>query len=233
MSLRIHYFQHVPFEGPGYIEQWALNNGHKLSSTHFYKGDKLPGIDDFDWLVIMGGSMNIFDKNLLWLNEEKEFLKKTIDAGKSVVGVCLGAQLIAHVLGADVYANDEKEIGWWPVKLTKEGKKHPLLTGIPDEFSTFHWHGDTFDTPEGAVHLMSSDVCRNQAFLYKEKVLALQFHFETTKYSVKEIVANCRDELVKAPHIQTEEQILSQADYLIPDNNKHLEMILDRLAGKK
>jgi GMP synthase (glutamine-hydrolysing) len=230
MSLRIHYFQHVPFEGPAYIESWAEKNGHSLTSTHFYKGDELPAIDDLDWLVIMGGSMNIFDENLKWLNAEKEFISKVIDSGKTVIGICLGAQLIAHVLGARVYPNNEKEIGWWPVKLTKEGEKHPLLMDIPEEFATFHWHGDTFDIPEGAVHLMSSDVCANQAFLYKEKVLALQFHFETTESSVRDIVTNCRDELVKASHIQTEEQILSQAGYLIPDNNKHLEMILDRMA---
>ena len=233
MSLRIHYLLHVPFEGPGYIEEWALKNNHKQSFTKFYDNGDLPEQDEFDWLVVMGGSMNIFDESLLWLNEEKRFIKESVGAGKTVLGICLGAQLIAHVLGAKVYPNKEKEIGWWPVKLTSAGEKHPLLKDIPEEFVTFHWHGDMFEIPEGAVHLISSEVCANQAFLYNKKVLALQFHFETTEASVKDIVTNCRDELVKAPFIEPEDRILSQAGYFIRDNNKRMKMILDRLAENK
>ncbi len=225
---------HVPYEGLGFIEEWANKHVHELSCTKIYENDyELPSIDDFDWLVIMGGSMSIYDKSISWLSEEKQFILKTIDAGKTVIGICLGAQLIADVLGAKVYANDQKEIGWWPVKLTKEGERHPLLMGLPEEFVTFHWHGDMFDIPEGAIHLLASDVCSNQAFIYDDRVLALQFHFETTVNSIKDIIDNSRNELVKAPYIQTEEQMLTEAGYFIPDNNSRFEMILDRLVKKR
>jgi len=230
MSLRIHYFQHVPYEGLGHIETWATGLGYALSNTKVYENHTLPDIDDFDWLVVMGGNMSVYDEDIVWLAEEKKFIRKAIDAGKTVVGICLGAQLIADVLGAKVYPNKEKEIGWWPVRLTKEGDRHPLLRDMPEEFVTFHWHGDMFDIPEGAVHLMASDVCVNQAFLYNDKVLALQFHFETTEKSINDIVTNSRKEFVKSPHIEPEERIFSQAGYFIPDNNKWLEMILNRLA---
>ena len=232
MSLRIHYFRHVPYEGLGHIETWAKKHGHELSVTEFYNGHVLPDIDSIDWLIVMGGSMSVYDENIPWLKDEKDFIKKVIDAGKTVIGICLGAQLIADVLGAGVYPNKEKEIGWWPVKLTPEGEKNPLLMDLPEEFVTFHWHGDTFDIPKEATHLISSDVCSNQAFLYNDKVLALQFHFEMTEDAVKDIVENGRHELVEAPHIEPEERILSQAGYFIPDNNKWLEMILDRLAKR-
>ncbi len=221
---------HVPFEGIGYINKWAEKNNCSLSFTRFFEDEKLPELNDFDWLIVMGGGMNIFDEGLLWLNKEKQFIKETIDAGKTVIGICLGAQLIAHVLGAEVYPNKSKEIGWWPIQLTKAGKEHLLLQEFPDEFVTFHWHGDTFDIPKGAVRLISSDVCANQAFLFNDKVLGLQFHFETTVHSLKEITSNCRDELINAPYIQSEKEMLSDAGRYIEDNNKRLEIMLDRLV---
>ena len=232
MSIRIHCFQHVPFEGIGHIEEWAGKNGYSLSFTRFFEDIKLPHQDDFDWLIVMGGSMNIFDDSLGWLNDEKIFVKEAIDSGKRVVGICLGAQLIAHVLGAKVYANNQKEIGWWPVIQTGAGKEHWLLKDFPEEFTTFHWHGDTFDTPKGAVNLLSSEATANQAFLYNDRVLALQFHFETTTRSLEEITSNCRDELIGAPFIQTEKEILTDGARFIKDNNIMLEMLFDRLAKK-
>ncbi len=232
MSLRIHCLQHVPFEGIGHIEVWAEKNNHSLSFTRFFEDVTLPPQDDFDWLVVMGGSMNIFDDGLSWLNVEKRFVKETINSGKIIVGICLGAQLIAHVLGAKVYANSQKEIGWWPVSTTQEGRESGLLNDFPDEFITFHWHGDTFDTPEGAINLLSSAVTPNQAFLYDDRVLALQFHFETTTRSLDEITSNCRDELIDAPFIQTEKEILGYGVEYINENNLRLEVLFDRLAER-
>ncbi len=232
MSLRIHYFKHVPYEGLGFIEQWAQKHGCSLSCTEFYKdGHEIPSVDNFDWLVVMGGSMSIYDETIPWLKEEKQFILKTIETGKKVIGICLGAQLIADVLGADVYPNDRKEIGWWPVKLTPEGKKHTLLKDFPDEFVTYHWHGDMFDIPEGATRLISSDVCANQVFVYSDNVLALQFHFETTPQTVVEFINNSRHELVDAPFIQPEDEMLELMIKYIPENNRRLEMILDKMKG--
>jgi len=186
--LNIHYFTHVPFEGLAYIEEWAVNKGHKLTSTEFYKSKNLPDINKVDWLIIMGGPMSVNEEDEYpWLTDEKRFVKEAIEKGKIVIGICLGAQLITDVLGAKVYKNVYKEIGWFQVHFTESAKKLPLFSSFPDEMMVFHWHGETFDLPEGAIHLAESEGCKNQAFIYKDKVLGLQFHFEMTEkamYSV-------------------------------------------------
>jgi GMP synthase-like glutamine amidotransferase len=178
----------------------------------------------------MGGPMGVYDEDQYsWLGAEKNFIKECIDAGKTIIGICLGSQLIAEVLGAKVYPNKQKEIGWMPIHKTKEGKDVQVLSAIEDEFAVFHWHGDTFDLPNKSTPLFSSQVCLNQAFLYKEKVLGLQFHFEVTPGSVKEMVANGMDELIESDTIQSAEAILEQQSYF-EKNNQRLFSILDKLA---
>src|SRR5690606_32591469 len=113
-----------------------------------------------------------------WMKEEKKLIEKAILKGKRVIGICLGAQLIADVLGARVFPNKEKEIGWFPIELTEEGQKSPFFAGFNKTETVFHWHGDTFEIPKGAEHIASSKVCENQAFLFDHKVLGLQFHLE-------------------------------------------------------
>jgi len=111
--LRIHYLQHVSFEGLGSIAEWVTSNGHELTSTQFFINSYLPEPADIDWLIIMGGPMGVYDEDKYeWLTAEKQFIKKAIDAGKTVIGICLGAQLIAKVLGAKVYPNQKRAIGW-------------------------------------------------------------------------------------------------------------------------
>lgn len=227
--LRIHYFQHVPFEGLGYIEQWAIKNNHQLFSTKFYEDFTLPKISSFDWLIVMGGPMGVYDyKQFPWLSTEVEFIQQAIQADKTVIGICLGAQLIAAALDVKVYSNTKKEIGWFPLTKTKAGKQHRLLNELPDCFTSFHWHGDTFDLPKGSVHLLETKACSNQAFLYKDKVLGLQFHFEVTPETLKEITANCRNELVKEYYIQSEQEILTKIDYC-KKSNDYLDSILTKL----
>jgi GMP synthase-like glutamine amidotransferase len=228
--LRIHYLQHVPFEGLGYINTWIQENGHSLTSTALYKSTFFPSLNDFDWLIIMGGPMNVNDhKSHPWLASEKEFIKKAINTGKTVIGVCLGAQLIASALGARVYPNTKKEIGWFPVSKTYDGMHQSLLSNIPEVTTVFHWHGDTFDLPYDATHLFQTDICPNQSFLYKKNVLALQFHLEMTPEAIIEISENCRNELFEDEFIQTEQEMIANADYC-KGTNKYLKLILDRLA---
>jgi GMP synthase-like glutamine amidotransferase len=230
-TLNIHYFQHVPFEGLGYIEKWASEKGHKLTATKFYGNYILPELEDFDWLIIMGGPMGVYDEDKFsWLKEEKEFIKSAIDAGKTVIGICLGSQLIAEVLGAKVYPNAKKEIGWFPVSITNEGKENNLLKGLPDSFTVFHWHGDTFDLPNNSVHLIESKACKNQAFLYKKKVLGLQFHLEANLHALKEIIKNCKTDLVSDTYIQDEQTILIK-EKETEGTNKILSAILEKLSG--
>lgn len=229
--LKIHYFQHVPFEGLGSIAAWAKAAGHQTSVTRFYAGEHPPSFDLIDWLIIMGGPMNIAEEERYpWLETEKGYLRAAIDTGKVVMGICLGAQLIADVLGAPIYANPEKEIGWYPVSQTAEAKKSPVASRLPNHEKVFHWHGDTFDIPAGATHLLRSQACENQAFMVGDRILGLQFHLETTLESAAALVKNCAADLRSGPFVQDAETILMKKKRF-HRINKSMESILEYLAG--
>lgn len=222
--MKLHWLQHVPFEGPGTIEAWARQRGARIQCTRWHAGETAPDPADIDLLVIMGGPMGIYDEaEYPWLAQEKAFIRRAIDAGTRILGICLGAQLLADVLGARVYPGPHKEIGWHP--LTRAAQAPPLL---PDTLTAFHWHGDTFDLPEGAVRLASSEACLNQGFLFGEHIIALQFHLETTPESMEALIDNCAHELVDGPHIQPAEQIRAGAVHM---NGIHaaMESVLDSL----
>lgn len=230
--MRIHALQHVAFEGLGHIEQWIANQGHSLRLSHLYAGDPLPALDDFDRLVIMGGPMNIYeDDRYPWLAAERDFIRRTIAAGKSAVGICLGAQLLADALGSKVYGGTHKEIGWLPIRLTEAGQNSPLWQGLPTAPVVFHWHGDTFDVPAGAVHLAESEGCVSQAFVVDNRILGLQFHLESTPQTVAAILRHCGDELVEGQYIQSEAQIRGADPALFASINHLLETLLSRLAA--
>ena len=198
--LRIQIFQHVAFEGLGSMEPWLRERGHILSYTHFHAGDR-PAADGprADWLIVMGGPMGVHDEaELPWLKGEKRAIEAALKRGAAVLGVCLGAQLLAHVLGAPVSRNPEKEIGWFPVQLSKEAEAAWLGRVFPARFTPFHWHGDTFGIPAGALALGSSEACANQGFLYNRNVLGLQFHPEVTSASLAALIDHCGAELAAA-----------------------------------
>lgn len=233
--MKIHWLQHVAFEGLGSIEKWAQEKGHALSCTRLFAGELLPALEAFDLLIVMGGPMGVHDQDKYpWLREEKTFLRRVIAAGKPVLGVCLGAQLLADVLGAQVMANTEKEIGWFPVERASgvPARVFPeqLERVLPVRQTVFHWHGDTFTLPEKAIHLYSSAACVNQAFVYEERVIGLQFHLETTPASVTALVENCRAELGPAPWIQKEEEILAAAGDVFAEINSWMGALLEHLA---
>ncbi|MCF4967578.1 type 1 glutamine amidotransferase [Nostoc sp. CMAA1605] len=229
--MKIHYLQHVPFETPASIENWASTHKHSLFATRFYAQDPLPPIEDFDWLVVMGGPMNIYeDEQYPWLTQEKRFIEQAIAANKTVIGICLGSQLIADVLGSKVYPGEYKEIGWFPIELTEAAQESYIFGDLPQKFTVFHWHGDTFDLPSGATRLAYSAACQNQAFIYNEKVLGLQFHLESTPESVSQIIENCGDELVDGKYIQQASEMLTPADNFTQINTVMFS-ILDKLAS--
>jgi len=208
----IHWLQHVPFEGLGSMEAWLTEQGHDLFCTRLWAGDALPPVDSFAALIVMGGPMGIYDHDEYpWLPAEKAFLNKVVAKETPILGICLGAQLLADVLGAEVTANWEKEIGWFPVQATAD-MPLSLETVFPAEMKVFHWHGDTFSLPGDAVCIFKSTACENQAFLYENHVLGLQFHLETTRESAATLIDNCRDELVHAPWIMTEREMLACTD---------------------
>lgn len=206
--MHAHYFQHVPFEGLGSIEHWLQQRRARIGVTRFYTGDALPNPAKVDFLIVMGGPMSVNDEDEYpWLMLEKQFIRDFIASGKPVLGICLGAQLIAGALGAAIYPGEQKEIGWWPIQRAENLPDNAFA--FPDNMTVFHWHGETFDLPENAVRLASSPACANQAFQLGENVIGLQFHLETTPASADDIVEHCRDELLKAPYVQTEEEILA------------------------
>lgn len=206
--MRAHCFQHVPFEGLGSIESWLDSNGYELTHTRFFESADLPDPKAIDWLVIMGGPMSVNDEaKFPWLALEKHFVRELIESGKAVLGICLGDQIIANAMGAAVFPNPAKEIGWFPVHAAAPGESS--LLGFPPSAVVFHWHGETFDLPRGAIRLARSEGCENQAFQLGKRVIGLQFHLEMTPQSVQQIVSNCHEDLFPSRYVQTRKEILS------------------------
>nr|WP_320010789.1 amidotransferase [uncultured Desulfobulbus sp.] len=229
--MRIHALQHVFFEGLGALNDWITKQAHTLSLTRLYAGELLPDLESFDLLLIMGGPMNIYDDDLYpWLAQERAFISQAIAAGKSALGICLGAQLLADALGARVYPGPKKEIGWFPIEISPAGQQG-LFQGLPASALVFHWHGDTFDLPPGALHLAQSYGCINQAFLFEGRVLGLQFHLESTEETVREIITHCGDELIQGEYIQTEEQMTQVAPARFAEMHRLLEIMLSRFVA--
>jgi GMP synthase-like glutamine amidotransferase len=192
--MRIHWFQHVSIEGLGLLEPWLTARGHTLTVTRWWAGEAAPDGDTFDALIIMGGPMNIYQHaEYPWLVDEKAAIGEAIRAGKSVLGACLGAQLISDVLGGNVTRNAEREIGWWSVYPVPGAEDLPYV--IPDSMTVLHWHGDTFSLPPGAVRLAGSEACEQQAFAWGGRVLALQFHLEMDAEAIAALAVACADEL--------------------------------------
>ena len=228
--MRIVWLQHESFEGPGYIREWAQKRGHEITGVMAFERQPLPSIDSFDLLVVMGGPMSVHDDAIFpWIENEKRFLKNTITAGKSVLGVCLGAQLLADALGAGVRKNLYREIGWFDVKLSGAGRKTRLGKLLPKEFRAFHWHGDTFDVPDGAIHLGSSDACANQGFIWADRVVALQFHNEVTTESIRDLSGACMNEIDGSLFVQSIEDIKNPAS--VPGANAVMDIILDYMES--
>ena len=228
--MKLHFLQHVPFEDLGYISTWADQHNVAVTNTPLYAGGQLPSMDQFDTLVVMGGPMGVYDeKKNDWLKPEKRFIEKAISSNKPVLGICLGAQLIAEIAGAKVYAGKHKEIGFFDVKRTTSDENSDLFKGIASTFNAFHWHGDTFDLPDDAIHLAKSEVCQNQAFQIGDKVLALQFHLESTEQSIDTLITNCADELINAPYTQTPKQMRQQSSTIV-NLNQLMGRIMDNLT---
>lgn len=228
--MKIHYFQHVPFEELGIIRQWAEIHKHSLSATRFFTQDSIPVVADIDMLIVMGGPMGVCENHHYpWLTAEIQFIQEMIRQKKKVLGICLGAQLIASALGAKVFPNAYKEIGWFPVVLTPSGREFYPFKSFPAQFTAFHWHGDTFELPDGSSWLAESEACRHQAFSFEEHVLGLQFHIEVTPANVESLIQHCGSELQEAKFIQSENQLRSDG-HQFESMGSHVHHLLDQFA---
>lgn len=228
--MRAHYLQHIPFEGLGSIEAWLKESGYETTSTQFFKSVRVPEPEEVDVLIVMGGPMSVNDEGKYpWLVQEKQFILRFVRTGKPLLGICLGAQLIASAMGARVYANKTKEIGWFPVQGVPS--KGVSTFRFPQSVEVFHWHGETFDLPAGAIHLAKSEGCANQAFQYRKSVIGLQFHLETTPELTREIVSNCRNELAPSKYVQSEETIFAAGPEKYRAINSLMAQVLSFLKG--
>ncbi len=224
--MRIHSLQHVSFEDIGSMASDFRARGYTLSSTHWYRGDATPDLSSFDALIVMGGPMGIYDEAVYpWLADEKILIKESIAAGKIVLGICLGAQLIADVLGGKVTRNVHKEIGWLPISVNPAAATHPIAQVFAHYPTVFHWHGDTFALPPGAIHLASSEGCVNQAYAFQDRVYGFQFHLETTPASAQALIEHCGEDIDGSRYTQSAEAILASDEKFAQINRAMTEVI--------
>jgi GMP synthase-like glutamine amidotransferase len=229
--MRIVCLQHVSFEGPAALGAWAAARGYPLTTVRLFANEPLPARDAFELLMILGGPMSVNDTERFdWLAPELHFVAQAILDGRRVLGICLGAQLIAQALGATVRANPEREIGWFPVRQTPQAVGHPVFGALTSRFTAFHWHGETFDLPSGATWLACSDGCAHQAFSVGPRVLGLQFHLESTPESVEALIQNCPGDLAPGRFVQ-DAQAMQSAHRHFQEANRLMATVLDRLGS--
>jgi GMP synthase-like glutamine amidotransferase len=229
--MKIHILQHVSFEDPGTVLNWAGERKFPVVFTRLFQQERLPKTDEFDLLVVMGGPMSLADtKKYPWLDQEKAFLKKCLHANKKMIGICLGAQLLAETLGAKVFPNNKKEIGWFPIR-KNDAVDHEILKLFKEEtLPAFHWHGYTFNLPENAVRLFSSQATENQAFVWNNRVFALQFHWEVKPENVRLLLENSAADLTGGSFVQQPEEMLTNKA-LFAQSRKNLFRFLDFVAS--
>lgn len=225
--MRIHCLQHSPLPGQTYLPDWAARHGHAWEHTVMSSvGPGPPPIESVDCLMITGGPMSVWEERRFpWLREEKRYLERYLATGKPVLGICLGAQMLAEVLGARTLTGPHKEIGWFEIRTTSGFRRSNLAGSLPTQFETFLWHGDTFELPDGAVHIARSDAFDRQGFLWGP-ALALQFHLEVRPDWVKMLVGRDAHELVPATFVQSVGAVLGRPEALYESNNALMERLL-------
>ena len=209
---------------------WLDYRDAELGYTRFYESAEFPDVRGIDLVIIMGGPMNVQEETTHpWLVAEKKFVREAIEQGVAVLGVCLGAQLIADVMGARIFPNEFKEVGWLPIEAVDGGEDS---FAFPERMMAFHWHGDTFDLPAGALRLARSEGCENQAFQLGKNVIGLQFHLETTMETTELIIDNCPDDLPNGRYVQSVDAMRKST--AVNDNlaNRLVFEILDYLTIK-
>ena len=231
--MRLHWLQHVPYEGLGHLKSWATARGATLTCTRMFAGDPLPPVSAFDLLVILGGPMSVNEEATLpWLAAEKSFIRDVLAADKAVFGICLGAQLITSALGAPVGPSPEREVGWWPVTRVAPaaGDVRPRFA-FPAEITCLQWHGESFALPPGAIHLAQSPGCPHQALQLGRRVVGVQFHPEATPAWLDEVLSRSPGALLPGRYITSETDLLRDPDGRCRQPNLLAENILDYLTA--
>lgn len=229
--MKFHLLEHEDFDLCGNLARWADERSCSVSRTRVHRRDPWPDPADFDWLVILGGTMCAFDETgSPWLRSEKAFLARTLAADKTVLGICFGAQLLAEALGGRVFRNPHPEIGWKPVTLTPASQKSFLFQDVPDAFTSFIWHNDHFSLSSACAPLAFSDAAPYQAFTaLNRRAVGLQFHPEFTAGQIKTLLRQFAHQLVPSPHVSPLDEILAETDRR-PDPYPLLETLLDNMV---
>jgi GMP synthase-like glutamine amidotransferase len=214
--MRVLCLQHVPYETPDAIADWAVARGHDLAVVvPLY--ERYPGTDDLDMVVVMGGPMGAYeDAAYPWLATERAFIRDAIDAGRLVLGVCLGAQLVARALGGSAHPHEVRELGWFPARLTQAGLDSSVLSVMPAELVVGLWHGDTYELPVGISTAAVTDACSNQAFETRGgRVVGLQFHLEWSQATLEMLAERHGDWFSDGgPYVQSRDEFLHPGDAL-------------------
>jgi GMP synthase-like glutamine amidotransferase len=229
--MRIQLIEHDPEDfSRTNISFWAAEKGHPVNQTFICKNEALPPLDSFDWLMVMGGSQHAWDEQgNSWLQEEKAFVRKALDNGKPILGICFGAQILAEALGGRIFPNEHKEIGWHDVSLNRQGRESFLFQNIPQSFVSLHWHSDHFSLPASCTRLADSNASENQAFVCSGRPLVgLQFHPEYTRDMVKYYAAEHSQDWVPDMFVSSGEEVLARTDE-IPDTYWLMEALLNNL----
>ena len=212
---RVLVFRHVSHEGLGTIESFLKRHNIEIESCDLFQNTPMPkNSEAYDFVISMGGPMNVDETvRFPFLKTEQTFLSKVIHSGKPVLGVCLGAQMIARALDAKVYHGKQKEIGWFPIQLTQAGKKDSIFRNIKEPSPiVFQWHGDTFDLPEEATLLASSSLFLHQAFKFGKSVYAFQFHIEVTREMICDWIQKGEEELKSLGRLVSKEKMVDEID---------------------
>ena len=223
--------KHVPFEGPGAITTWFERNGIEYRVMEARQPGEWPGADEFDWLVLMGGPMSARDDMILpWMREEKRLIREAIETGRKVVGICLGAQLIANVLGSEIRRNPQTEIGWFPITPAADCPAD-IANHFADSPPVLHWHSETYTLPDGAQHLFYSPACTQQGFLYKDHVLGLQCHMEVDMETIDALCEYCADELAAGGKWVDAKHRIKVSEAILVATHLRLFRLLNRLQA--
>jgi len=226
--MRLHFFQHVEYHERAFLPEWAAAHGHELVRVMVPQVTELPDADEIDALIIAGGPMSIWEvERHPWLSSEKNLLSKLLEQDIPVLGICLGAQLMAEQLGINVKPLNNLNIGWYPIVLNEDINNTWLSGALPERFDSFFWHGDAFALPADAVPVGSTLPDASQGFVWKRSI-ALQFHLEVTPQWARHLVTRDSDQLVPSPNVQSAQTILAKPTELYRRNNVLMSSLLER-----
>jgi len=227
--------KHIDVEGPGLIEHCLKQGRIPYQILNLKPWVRFPKLEDITHIVLLGGPMNVYEEDRYpFLKEEDIFIKGAIQRGKTILGICLGAQLIAKALGARVFKAPVKEIGWYDVSLTKTGSQDRLFSVLPKTFSVFQWHEDTFEIPKSGRLTATSSPISHQAFRYGERVYGLQFHLEVTEQMIQEWIETYEEEFkgCQAPPPSSRAEIMTETEMKIETSIRRGVSFLTHFFGQ-